>query len=146
MKVLKRHFKLVILSNVDEDNISRVVGPGGALGGVAFDKVYTAEKIGSYKPDHRNFDFLFEGVERELGGKREGVLHVARSLTADHVPAKELGLSSVWIARGGDKPAGYGTGGDYSALKAEGKLGFGWLYQTLGEFASAVEREFEGRK
>lgn len=116
------------------------------MDGVAFDAVYTAEKIGSYKPDHGNFEYLFSGVERELGGKREGVLHVARSLTADHVPAKEIGLRSVWIARGGDKPEGYGTGGDYEGLKAEGKLGFEWVYQTLGEFAEAVEREFEGRK
>lgn len=135
----------MILSNVDEDNISRVVGPGGALDGVAFDAVYTAERIGSYKPDRRNFEYLFAGVERELGGTRGGVLHVARSLTADHVPAKEIGLRSVWIARGGDRPEGYGTGGDYGALKAEGKLGFEWVYQTLGEFAEAVEREFGAR-
>ncbi|KAK0745792.1 Haloacid dehalogenase-like hydrolase-domain-containing protein [Schizothecium vesticola] len=135
LKVLKRYFKLVILSNVDEGNISRVVGPGGALDGVRFDAVYTAERIESYKPNHGNFEYLFAGVERELGGTREGVLHVARSLTADHVPAKELGLRS-----------GYGTGGDYGALKGEGRLGFEWMYQTLGEFAEAVEREFEGRR
>ncbi|KAK1835476.1 HAD-like domain-containing protein [Podospora conica] len=147
LRVLKRYFKLVILSNVDEGNIARVVGDGGALGGVGgFEGVFTAEAVGGYKPSLGNFEYLFQKVEGEFGVGREGVVHVARSLTADHVPAKEVGLRSVWIARGGDRPEGYGTGGDYELLKGEGKLGFEWVFQTLGEFAEAVEREFGSGK
>ncbi|KAH6853307.1 Haloacid dehalogenase-like hydrolase-domain-containing protein [Chaetomium sp. MPI-CAGE-AT-0009] len=142
LRRLARFYKLVILSNVDEANIARAVA--GPLGGVRFDAVYTAEAIGSYKPSVENFRYLFEGVRREFGVDKEegGLLHVARSLTADHVPAKEVGLRSVWIARGGDKPEGYGVGGDYEKLKGEGKLGFEWLFQTIGEFADEVERQF----
>ncbi|KAK4241841.1 HAD-like domain-containing protein [Achaetomium macrosporum] len=142
LRRLGRYYKLIILSNVNEANIARAVA--GPLAGARFDAVYTAEAIGSYKPSHDNFRYLFAGVKREFGVDQEKgeLLHVARSLTADHVPAKELGLRSVWIARGGDKPEGYGTGGDYEKLKAEGKLGFEWMFQTIGEFADEVERQF----
>ncbi|KAK3299925.1 Haloacid dehalogenase-like hydrolase-domain-containing protein [Chaetomium fimeti] len=142
LRRLGRFYKLVILSNVDEANIARATA--GPLGGVRFDAVYTAEAIGSYKPSVENFRYLFDGVRREFGVDKEagGLLHVARSLPVDHVPAKELGLRSVWIARGGDRPEGYGVGGDYEKLKGEGKLGFEWLFQTIGEFADEVERQF----
>ena len=110
--------------------------------------MYTAEAIGSYKPSPSNFRYLFDGVRREFGvdvDKGE-LLHVARSLTVDHVPAKELGLRSVWIARGEDRPEEYGTGGDYKQLTAEGKLGFEWMFQTIGEFADEVERQFAAKQ
>ncbi|KAK3309495.1 Haloacid dehalogenase-like hydrolase-domain-containing protein [Chaetomium strumarium] len=146
LRRLGRHYRLVILSNVNEANITRAVA--GPLAGARFDAVYTAEAIGSYKPSHENFRYLFAGVKREFGVDHEKgeLLHVARSLTADHVPAKEIGLRSVWIARGGDKPEGYGTGGDYEKLKAEGKLAFEWKFQTIGEFADEVERQFAAKK
>lgn len=139
---LGRHYKLAILSNVNDANIARAIE--GPLAGARFDAVYTAEQIGSYKPDLRNFAYLFEKARTELGVDKEKgeLLHVARSLTADHVPAKATGLPSVWIARGGDKKENYGVGGDYEALKAEGKLGFEWMFQTIGEFADEVERQF----
>ncbi|KAL2131885.1 hypothetical protein VTI74DRAFT_4470 [Chaetomium olivicolor] len=142
LRRLGKYYKLVILSNVNEANIARAVA--GPLMGSRFDAVYTAEAIGSYKPDWGNFRYLFKGVKREFGVDKEkgALLHVARSLTADHVPAKELGLRSVWIARGGDKPENYGTGGDLEKLKGEGKLGFEWTFQTIGEFADEVERQF----
>ncbi|KAK4038379.1 Haloacid dehalogenase-like hydrolase-domain-containing protein [Parachaetomium inaequale] len=142
LRRLGKFYKLVILSNVNEANIARAVA--GPLAGARFDAVYTAEAIGSYKPSLENFRYLFEGVRREFGVDKEKgeLLHVARSLTADHVPAKEVGLRSVWIARGGDTPEGYGTGGDYEQLRGEGRLGFEWLFQTVGEFADEVERQF----
>jgi 2-haloalkanoic acid dehalogenase type II len=151
LRRLGRRYKLVVLSNVTEGSIARAAA--GPLAGARFDAVYTAEAIGSYKPALGNFRYLFEGVRREFGVDWEGgeLLHVARSLTADQVPAKEIGLPSVWIARGGDRPEGYGTGGDYGKLKAEGKLGFEWMFQTMGEFADEVDRQFaekerEGQK
>jgi 2-haloalkanoic acid dehalogenase type II len=142
LRRLGKYYKLIILSNVNEANIARAVA--GPLQGARFDAVYTAEAIGSYKPSLSNFRYLFEGVRREFGvDKDKGeLLHVARSLTADHVPAKEVGLTSLWIARGGDKEENYGTGGDYGKLKEEGKLGFEWMFQTVGEFADEVERQF----
>ncbi|KAM0517576.1 hypothetical protein D7B24_002649 [Verticillium nonalfalfae] len=142
LQTLKRRYKLFILSNVDERNMAASVG---AMRPVAFDGVYTAERIGSYKPAHANFRYLFERVGREHGvGLEKGeLLHVARSLRADHVPAKQLGLRSVWIARGGDTKEGQGIGGDPEGLKDH--VAFEWKFQTIGEFADEVERQFAAK-
>src|SRR5262249_52086980 len=47
LQYLKQHYKLVILSNVDRESFK---GSNPRLG-VTFDAVYTAQDIGSYKPD-----------------------------------------------------------------------------------------------
>ena len=57
---LKRHFKLVILSNVDRESFR---GSNARLG-VAFDAIYTAQDVGSYKPSPRNFDYLLAKITR----------------------------------------------------------------------------------
>jgi FMN phosphatase YigB (HAD superfamily) len=43
-----------------------------------------------------------------MGIPRERILHVAQSLFHDHVPARRLGLSTVWIDRRHDRP-GFGA-------------------------------------
>ena len=64
----------------------------------------TAQQCRGYKPDPRNFAMLFERVEIP----RERILHVAQSLYHDHVPAKALGMTTVWIDRRHDR-AGAGA-------------------------------------
>lgn len=56
------------------------------------------------------------------------------------MPAKQIGLPSVWISRGGDREDGKGMGGDYRALRD--RVAFGWRFDTLGDFADEVERQF----
>jgi len=46
LRLLKKHFKLVILSNVHRDGFAA----SNKKLGVQFDAVYTAEDVGSYKP------------------------------------------------------------------------------------------------
>jgi FMN phosphatase YigB (HAD superfamily) len=65
---------------------------------VQFDAIYTAEDIGSYKPDARSFRYTLEQLER-LGVRKEKILHTAESMFHDHKPANELGLKSCWIYR-----------------------------------------------
>lgn len=65
LRRLGKFYKLVILSNTVESAIQGTIA--GPLEGVRFDAVYTAEKIGSYKPDRGNFTYLLENVERDLG-------------------------------------------------------------------------------
>jgi 2-haloacid dehalogenase len=72
---------------------------------VTFDWVITAQQVGSYKPSHRNFEVAFE----RIGVPRERILHVAQSLFHDHVPAKELGLATVWVDRRHDRPGSGAT-------------------------------------
>ncbi|QGI70825.1 hypothetical protein CEK26_003159 [Fusarium fujikuroi] len=138
-KILKKHYKLIILTNMDNANASSTLRH---LQLAEFDKVYTAEDIGSYKPAKANFDYLFDHLRSDLSVDKDrgDLLHVARSLTADHVPAKRFGLRSVWISRGGDKKEGTGVGGDYERLKES--VAFEWRFDSIGKFAEEGERQF----
>ncbi len=103
LRYLKRHYKLVILSNVDNESFAA----SNAKLQVAFDAIYTAEDIGSYKPADRNFDYMFEKLET-LGIRKHEILHTAESMFHDHGPANRHGLASCWIYRRHDKD-GFGA-------------------------------------
>jgi 2-haloalkanoic acid dehalogenase type II len=92
---LSGQYRLVILSNVDRVSFA---GSNKRLK-VMFDAVYTAEDIGSYKPDPENFDYLLRHLEDDFGVVADSVIHVAQSLYHDHAPAKAAGLDTVWIDR-----------------------------------------------
>lgn len=94
LQYLKRYFRLIMLSNADRQAISA----SSRRLEVMFDAVFTPQDIGSYKPDPHNFDFLAARVEK-LGIPRHRLLHVASSITRDHVPASACGLASAWIDR-----------------------------------------------
>jgi 2-haloalkanoic acid dehalogenase type II len=132
LKALKKHYKLVILSNIDNDSIARTIA--GPLAGVEFDAVFTAQNIGSYKPDMENFRYLVEGVKRFLEVEKGEILHTAQSLTHDLVPAKNLGLSSTWIEREDQEE---------KRQELKEKLNFTWRFGSMGEMAEAVEKEFK---
>ena len=101
---LKRHFQLIILSNVDRKSFA---GSNRRLG-VEFDQILTAEEIGSYKPDLRNFDYLLARAG-EAGIAKDELLHTAQSLFHDHVPAKKMGFATVWIDRRAGRPGSGAT-------------------------------------
>ena len=86
LRYLKRHYKLAILSNVDNESFSF----SNEKLGVDFDAVYTAEDCGSYKPSARNFEYMFAKL-KTLGIEKSEILHTAESLFHDHGPANELG-------------------------------------------------------
>jgi len=94
LQYLKKHYKLVILSNVDNAGFAA----SNAKLQVDFDAVYTAEDIGSYKPSDRNFDYMLDKLST-LGIEKHQVLHTAESMFHDHVPGKRHGLASCWIYR-----------------------------------------------
>jgi 2-haloalkanoic acid dehalogenase type II len=91
---LKQFHKLVILSNVDRNSFAQ----SQIRLGIDFDAVYTAEEIGSYKPDLRNFRHMIGRLQRS-GYRVHDTLHIAQSLFHDHMPANAVGLRSVWIDR-----------------------------------------------
>jgi 2-haloalkanoic acid dehalogenase type II len=135
LKVLKKHYKLVLLSNIDNDSIAQTIA--GPLAGVEFDAVFTAQDIGSYKPDLKNFRYLVERAKRELKVEKGEILHTAQSLTADLVSAKSMGLSSAWIDR--EKQ-------EEKMQQLKEQLNFTWQFGTMGEMAEAVEKEFQEMK
>ncbi|MBD2059821.1 haloacid dehalogenase type II [Oculatella sp. FACHB-28] len=100
LKRLKQQFKLVIISNIDDDLFAFTAKRLG----VPFDFVITAFQAKSYKPSTHNFEFAFE----KTGIPRDKILHVAQSIYHDIVPAKALGLSTVWVNRRHDQ-AGFGA-------------------------------------
>ncbi len=65
----------------------------------------TAQQAQGYKPRSENFELAFE----RLGVPRERILHVAQSLFHDHVPAKRLGLTTVWVDRRRGRSGGGAT-------------------------------------
>jgi 2-haloalkanoic acid dehalogenase type II len=132
LQALKKHYKLVILSNIDNDSIAATIS--GPLKGVEFDAVYTAQNIGSYKPSLSNFTYLLERVKRDLGVEKEHVLHTAQALLVDHVPAKKMGMHSAWINREDEQE---------TLGKLKGQVAFTWQFESMGEMAAAVEKEFE---
>jgi 2-haloacid dehalogenase len=91
LKSLKQRFKLVIISNVDND----LFAFSAKHLQVEFDEVITAEQVKSYKPSLNNFR---QAIER-IGIPQEKILHVAASIYHDVVPAKSLGISTVWVNR-----------------------------------------------
>lgn len=92
---LKRKYRLVILSNVDDD----LFAYSAKKLQVAFEDVITAEQCGSYKPSLNNFRIAAQRV----GVPKKEWLHVAQSLYHDIAPAKEMGLHTVWVNRRWDK-------------------------------------------
>jgi 2-haloacid dehalogenase len=102
---LKRHYKLIILSNVDRKSFAA----SHEKLGVSFDAIYTAEDIGSYKPDPRNFAYLLEHLQADFGIDGNEILHTAQSLIHDHVPAQKAGLARAWIDRRFGKSGGGAT-------------------------------------
>ena len=88
---LATRFRLAVLTNCDDD----LFAASNRRLGVSFATVVTAQQVGSYKPALRNFEVLLE----RLDAPRSRVLHVAQSLFHDHVPAKRLGLTTVWVDR-----------------------------------------------
>ncbi|MEZ4629166.1 MAG: haloacid dehalogenase type II [Deinococcales bacterium] len=94
LSYLKQHYKLVILSNVDNESFAA----SNEKLGVDFDAIYTAQDIGSYKPSQGNFDYMLWHL-RELGYGKEDILHTAESMFHDHQPANKSGLASCWIYR-----------------------------------------------
>ena len=103
LRYLKRHYKLVVLSNVDNASFAH----SNKKLSVTFDAVYTAEDIGSYKPSPRNFEYMIENLAR-LGIERREILHTAESMFHDHAPANQFGLASCWIYRRHDQE-GFGA-------------------------------------
>jgi 2-haloacid dehalogenase len=97
LSYLKQFYKLVILSNVDRKSFAE----SRKRLGVAFDAVYTAEDVGSYKPDLKNFRYMIDALKNSGDAERD-ILHIAQSLFHDHAPANALGLRSAWIDRRGN--------------------------------------------
>jgi 2-haloacid dehalogenase len=98
---LAGRFRLGVITNCDDD----LFAASNRRLGVTFDWVITAQQARSYKPSQRGFELAFE----RIAIPRTRILHVAQSLFHDHVPAKDLGMTTAWINRRHGRPGSGAT-------------------------------------
>ena len=122
---LATRFRLGVLTNCDDD----LFASWNARLGVGFDWVVTAQQVGAYKPDERNFAALTARLGAD-GVPQDRILHVAQSLFHDHAPAQRLGFRSVWIDRRHDRPGAGATPPAEARPDA--------TYPSMAAFASAA--------
>jgi 2-haloacid dehalogenase len=90
-----RGWKLAALSNTDRDFIDASLQRIG----VPFELAVVASEIGSYKPARTHWDRFFA----QTGAATDHHVHVAQSHFHDVVPARALGLTTIWINRLGEQ-------------------------------------------
>jgi 2-haloacid dehalogenase len=100
LQALKQRYRLTIISNIDPDLFA---GSAQHLQ-VPFDWVVTAQHVGAYKPSTRPFQRASEIMQIPVTKQ----LHVAQSLYHDVMPARSLGLATVWVNRRQHQP-GFGA-------------------------------------
>ena len=133
LQYLQRYYKLVILSNVDRASFA---GSNKRLG-VTFAAICTAQDVGSYKPDPKNFAYLINTVAG-LGVLKRDILHTAQSLYHDHVPAQAAGLASAWIDRRSQQE-GWGA-----TLPPEGMPRYDFRFASMAQMVKAHQEELQG--
>src|ERR1700733_2246611 len=91
LRELRDLFRLAIISNVDDD-LFAVTEPKL---GIKFNEVITAQQAQAYKPALKIFDLALSRIAVPV----DRTLHVGQSLYHDVIPAKSLGLATVWVNR-----------------------------------------------
>jgi 2-haloacid dehalogenase len=130
LQYLKKYYKLVVLSNVD----NRSFAHSNKKLQVEFDAVYTAEDAGSYKPFQRNFDYMLTHLGR-LGVEKHEILHTAESMFHDHGPANIAGLNNCWIYRRHDKEG-------FGATMNPGEMpSYNMVFNSMADLVKAHQKE-----
>jgi 2-haloacid dehalogenase len=134
LQYLKKHYKLVILSNVDRISFRA----SNLRLQVAFDAIYTAQDIESYKPNPRNFEYMLRRLKDDFALEKSDVLHTAQSLFHDHVPANRFGLASAWIDRR-HAAAGWGA-----TQRPPGTPKYDFRFDSMAAFVEAHQKDLHG--
>lgn len=130
LRYLKRHYALVVLSNVDEASWAR----SAQKLGVAFDAVFTAETVGAYKPADANFELMIARLAN-LGFAARDILHTAESVFHDHIPAGKHGLDCCHIYRRHNQP-GFGA-----TMTPTATPQVAFRFNSMAELVAAHRRE-----
>jgi 2-haloacid dehalogenase len=110
LRELQKRYELVVISNIDDDLFAETRKHLD----VEFDGVITAEQARSYKPSINNFQMALGA----LALSPDRLLHAAQSIYHDVVPARSLGISTVWVNRKSARP-GIGAVRGSAALASE---------------------------
>jgi 2-haloacid dehalogenase len=93
---LKTKYKLAVISNIDDDLFSS----SAPQLEVSFDHVITSQQARAYKPSLN----IFKLAQERMGIAPNRWLHVGQSIYHDVIPAKSLGISTVWVNRPSPRP------------------------------------------
>jgi len=91
LQELQRHFRLAIISNVDDDLFASTRPQLG----VTFDQVITAQQAQAYKPSLKIFSLALS----RIGAPADRIVHAGQSIYHDVIPAQSLGMATVWVNR-----------------------------------------------
>jgi 2-haloacid dehalogenase len=101
LRQLKGRYQLAIMSNVDDDMFAATARRLE----VPFDHVVTAQQARAYKPSPS----IFRMAQQRIGVTPEKWLHVGQSIHHDVIPAKSLGIATVWVNRPSPRPGAGAT-------------------------------------
>jgi 2-haloacid dehalogenase len=87
---LARHYRLAIISNVDDHLLSQTMKQLS----VPFELIVTSEQTKSYKPERA----IFERAVKLIGEHPSSIVHIAEGL-CEATPARALGMRSIWVDR-----------------------------------------------
>lgn len=93
---LKQRYQLAVVSNVDDDLFASTARRLQ----ISFDYVITAQQAQAYKPSFQ----MFTLAQQRTGIPPTQWLHVAQSVYHDVIPARSLGISTVWVNRPSSRP------------------------------------------
>jgi 2-haloacid dehalogenase len=96
LRVLKSKLQVGIISNIDD----AMFATSRPKLGIDFDYVTTAGQARAYKPSLKIFDL----AESRMSIQRNEWLHAGQSIYHDVLPAKSLGLATVWVNRPSRRP------------------------------------------
>ena len=126
LRKLQSCYRLAIISNIDDD-LFTTTAPKLE---VEFEEVITAEQAVAYKPSLKNFKL----AQERLGVSPANWLHVGQSVYHDVIPAKALGIATVWVNRASPRP---GAG---AAKSAQGRPDLEVPdLRTLADLAAAAQ-------
>ena len=131
LNYLRQHYLMATLTNCDRISY---MGSNARLE-IEWDGIYTAQDVGCYKPQLRNFEYMFERARRDLGVLPHEILHVAQSLTHDMLPATSMGMTKVWINRR------HNVEGLGATAPPEGEYSVEWEFNSMADFVTAHQQE-----
>lgn len=130
LKRLRKHFRLVAMTNADRVALSAYAHTLGD----PFDDTVCCDETGVAKPDPQFFAYN-RGRQAAFGYKFRDILHTAQSQYHDIGVATELGYATCWIERR------RGQNG-FGATPVPGKVTTpSFCFPTLAALADAVEAE-----
>lgn len=96
LRRLKNRYQLAVISNIDDDLFASTAPKLE----VEFDHVITAQQAHCYKPCTN----IFKLAQDRIGVPPEQWLHVGQSIYHDVIPAKSVGIATVWVNRPSPRP------------------------------------------